>query len=101
MAETNKITISVDKTVAICVLVVMGIIVAFIFLSTVCHCLRGSKKKPRYSQRVVMFDESIGQNHHDYLDPFLDPPDYEQPHGELKPPAYHELPSAPPFEHDV
>ena len=78
-------------------IVAMGVLLIFL---CICCMHRICQKKKLKTSRVVMYaaTKSRSRSENEYLQPFLGPPNYEQPRDEPLPPAYRHLPSAPPLE---
>ncbi|KDO29166.1 hypothetical protein SPRG_05410 [Saprolegnia parasitica CBS 223.65] len=94
----------------ICAFAVVGLAIVLCFVSRCCVCLGDcceclrrcicQPKKP-HAARVSLFvhqqRRSVRDVDADFMEPFLGPPNYDQPYDEASPPPYRNLPSAPPL----
>ncbi|OQR86949.1 hypothetical protein ACHHYP_09709 [Achlya hypogyna] len=91
----------------VCLSAVAVIGLVLCFLSRICSCLveccdcLGRCLQPQRQARVSLFvhqkRRGVRDTDRDFVEPFLGPPEYDQPHGELSPPPYHHIPTAPPL----
>ncbi|ETW02006.1 hypothetical protein H310_06524 [Aphanomyces invadans] len=96
-----KITLTLNPSIASSLLVFICTALTAMLVCLACRCLRKAKTPSivDYTRGAVRHQRTMAPaDQHEYTHPFLGPPDYEQPYDEQGPPAYHELPSAPPLE---
>ncbi|KAF0748262.1 hypothetical protein AaE_007408 [Aphanomyces astaci] len=100
---TVTVTLTLNPTITSAVLVSLSAILALLLICVACRCMWKANTPPKHHiARGTGYNRfaaaSTTGSSHDYTHPFLGPPDYEQPYDEHSPPAYHELPSAPPLD---